>query len=70
MAKHLRKPSPQLELRLLQDLNARSTVVETVALTAATQCNQTGRSHQEASERDLSVYREISGNYFSSLREA
>lgn len=62
--------SKQLQLRLLVDINgvaSNSTVPPMEKQSATTASKVT--SALPASENDMSVYRQISGNYFRSLRK-
>lgn len=61
--------SRQLELRLLTDLKAKPDAGRAAEVAAEARSDAQRASAQEgASEKDLSVYRQIASNYFGSLR--
>lgn len=59
----------QLELRLLSDLNARGDLAPSSKVGAAATPCEPSAYKQAAGDGDLTVYRQISDNYFSSLRK-
>lgn len=59
----------QLELRLLADLNARGDLAPSAKVGAAGSLSEPSAYKQAAGDGDLTVYRQISDNYFSSLRK-
>ena len=70
MTKLQDRASQQLELRLLSDLKAKPEVSKATEGAAEVRRDAQQVSTQEgASEKDLSVYRQIASNYFGSLRK-
>jgi len=70
MTKLQDRASQQLELRLLSDFNAKPDISKTMEAAAEMrQDSQQASTHEGASEKDMSVYRQIASNYFGSLRK-
>lgn len=68
MTKLQNKVAKQLELRLLADVNARSEIEKTVEPEGRLD-RKLPPTHRGASKNDLTVYEQISNNYFRSLRK-
>lgn len=69
MAKPQDKTTQQLELRLLVDINGRTGTIGAVAATDVVEGRSEVALDQAASDRDMDVYKQMSGNYFSSLQK-
>lgn len=66
-----RRPNRQLELPMLSDINGKSGVVQKLVGSTDVGLNKpTSAPVPGATEKDLSVYEQISASYFHSLKKA